>query len=359
MPKLFESIKVRDLEIRNRIFIAPMCQYSCEDKDGVPNEWHLVHYGARATGGAGLIIMEATGVTPEGRITPWCTGIWNDEQVKGWKRVNDFCHTQGAKTALQLAHAGRKASTYRGWSGVNSVPIEDGGWQTVSSTDEPFPDYAAPRALETAEIADLVNDWAAAAKRAVAAGFDAVEIHAAHGYLIHQFLSPLTNNRSDEYGGPLENRARLLYEIVSAIRKVIPAEMPLFIRFSATDYKEGGWDEKQTAEVAAHCAKLGADLFDISTGGFITGVQIPLTEKGYQVKYAEYVAEKVDEPVSAVGNIFDGPQAEAILQKGEVEIISIARASLRDAYWPLRAAHELGAEVNYWQPQDSRGKFPN
>ena len=359
MVKLFEPIKVRELEIRNRIFMAPMCQYSCEGKDGVPGEWHLVHYGARATGGAGMVIVEATGVSPEARISPWCTGIWNEDQVKAWRIVNDFCHSQGATTAIQLAHAGRKASTYRSWSGSNSIPLSDGGWQTVSSTDEAFPDYAPPRALETLEISEVVGQWVAAAERSIRAGFDAIEIHAAHGYLIHQFLSPITNQRTDEYGGSLENRARLLLEIVRGIRTAIGEAVPLLIRFSATDYHEGGWDEAQTAEVASWCAEAGADLFDISSGGLITGVQIPFNERGYQVRFAEYIGERVDQPVSAVGMIWDGPQAEAILQAGDVEVISIGRAFLRDPYWALRAAHDLGVEVDYWQKQDLRGKFPN
>lgn len=358
MTKLFEPIRVRGLEIRNRIFMAPMCQYSCEEKDGVPAQWHLVHYGARATGGAGLIIVEATAISPEGRISPWCTGIWNENQVEAWKPINDFCHSQGAKTAIQLAHAGRKASTYRSWSGVNSIPLSDGGWQTVSSTSEAFTDYAAPRELETSEIPEIVNQWVESSKRSMRAGFDAIEIHAAHGYLIHQFLSPITNRRTDEYGGSLENRARLLLDIVRGIRAAIGPDAPLMIRFSATDYREDGWDEAQTAEVASWCAEAGADLFDISSGGLITGVQIPFTERGYQVKFAEYVGERVDEPVGAVGMIWDGPQAEAILQHGNVEIISIGRAFLRDPYWALRAAHELGVEVDYWQNQDQRGKFP-
>ena len=359
MTKLFEPLTVRALEIRNRIFMAPMCQYSCENKDGVPSDWHLVHYGARATGGAGLIIVEATGVSPEARITPWCTGIWNDEQVAGWSAINKFAHSQGAKTAIQLAHAGRKASTYRGWSGENSISMADGGWQTVSATDEAFTGYAAPRALTTAEIPALVAQWVDAAKRSIRAGFDAIEIHAAHGYLIHQFLSPITNQRSDEYGGSLENRARLLLEIVIGIRVAIGDDVPLLIRFSATDYREDGWNEAETAQVAKWAADAGADLFDISTGGLVTGVQIPFGELGYQVKYAEFVAENVDEPVSAVGNILDGKQAEAILQKGEVEVISIGRGMIRDPYWALRAAHELGVNVDYWQNQDARGKFPN
>lgn len=356
MVKLFSAIKLRELEVRNRIFIAPMCQYSCEKRDGVPNEWHLVHYGSRAVGGAGLIIVEATGVTPEGRISPWDTGIWNDEQVDAWKRVTDVIRSHGAKSAIQLAHAGRKASTHRAVSGVNSVSIADGGWQPVSSTDKPFTDYVTPRKLTTEEIYENVKAWQRAAARSVAAGFDAIEIHAAHGYLIHQFLSPITNQRDDEFGGTLENRARLLLEVVKAIRAVIPESMPLFVRFSATDYREVGWDLEQTKTVAGWCAALGVDLFDISSGGLVTGVTIPLGP-GYQVPLAQGVAAAVSQPVSAVGMITDPKQAENILQSG-VDVISIARQSLRDPYWPLRAAHELGVEDVKWPWQYERGKFP-
>ncbi len=357
MARLFEQIRVRDLEVRNRIWIAPMCMYSCEDRDGMPNQWHLVHLGSRASGGAGLVMCEATSVTADGRITPWCTGIWNEGQAARWSEVNEFIHSQGAKSAIQLAHAGRKASTYRAWSGENSVAIEDGGWPTVSATDEAFNGYAAPRALTTDEIPALVADWVAAAKRSVEAGFDAIEIHAAHGYLVHQFLSPLTNKRTDIYGGSLENRARLLIEIIIGIRAVVPEGMPLFVRFSATDYTEGGWNEEDCSQVARWCADAGADLFDISSGGLITGVQIP-TGPGYQVPLANFVADRVDEPVSAVGQITDARQAEAILAEGKVEVIMIGRAALRDPFWPLRAAAELGEEVDYWPNQYSRGKFP-
>lgn len=357
MVKLFEPIKIRNLEIRNRIFIPAMCQYSCENQDGVVNEWHLVHLGSRATGGAGMIIAEASGVTPEGRISPWCPGIWNYEQVAAWAKVNQFIHSQGAKSAIQLAHAGRKGSTYRDWSGKGSVPIEKGGWQTISSTSEPFDGCEPPRALTTSEVHDLVSDFAAAAKNAILAGFDAVEIHAAHGYLIHQFLSPITNKRADEFGGSLENRARLLLEIVKAIRSEVGELLPIFVRFSATDYKEAGWDVDQTAQVAQWCAELGADLFDISSGGLITGVQIP-SGPGYQVPLAEQVAKEVAQPVAAVGQITDATQAEKILQSGDVEIVLIGRASLRDPYWALRAAHELNVDIDYWPNQYLRGKFP-
>jgi 2,4-dienoyl-CoA reductase-like NADH-dependent reductase (Old Yellow Enzyme family) len=356
MPKLFESIQLRGLDIKNRIWISPMCMYSSEDKDGMPGQWQEIHLGARAVGGAGLIIVEASGVSPEGRITPWCTGIWNDEQVLAWKKIVGICHTYGAKVAMQLAHAGRKASVYRESSGVGSVPISEGGWQSVSSTSVAFGDYAAPRALSIEEIAQLVKAFGDSARRSVTAGFDAVEIHGAHGYLIHQFLSPLSNDRTDQYGGSLENRARFLLEIIKAVRDAIPDSIPVFLRLSATDYAEGGWDQDQTAEVSKMATEAGVDLIDISSGGLITGMRIP-TGPGYQVPFAEYVAERIKQPVSAVGQITDAKQAEEILQSGSVDVILIARASLRDPYWPLRAAHELGVEVK-WPEQYERGKWP-
>jgi 2,4-dienoyl-CoA reductase-like NADH-dependent reductase (Old Yellow Enzyme family) len=356
MTKLFETITIRDLTVRNRAWVAPMCQYSAEERDGVPTEWHLVHYGARAAGGAGLVIVEATAVSPEGRISPWDTGIWNDEQADGWAYILDFMHSQGAAVGIQLAHAGRKASIYREWSGRGSVPLSDGGWQTISSTDEAFTGYEAPRKLETAEVSDVVKDFVTAARRAQDAGFDVIEIHAAHGYLIHQFLSPLTNQRNDIYGGELENRARLLLEVVEGIRREVGEGMPILVRFSATDYVQGGWDETQTATVAKWCAEAGADLFDMSTGGLVTGVNIP-SGPGYQVPIAEFVADRVDEPVAVVGQITTGKQAEEILQRGNVDVIMIGRAELRDPMWPLRAAHELGVEVDYWPNQYTRGKF--
>ena len=356
MSKLFESITIRDLTVRNRAWVAPMCQYSAEEQDGVPTEWHLVHYGARAAGGAGLVIVEATAVAPEGRISPWDTGIWNDEQADGWAYINDFMHGQGASVGIQLAHAGRKASVYREWSGRGSVPLTDGGWQSVSATDEAFTGYSAPRMLETAEVSDIVNEFITAARRSKDAGFDLIEIHAAHGYLIHQFLSPLTNHRTDIYGGELENRARFLLDIVTGIRAEVGEGMPILVRFSATDYVDGGWDEVQTSTVAAWCADAGADLFDISTGGLVTGVTIP-SGPGYQVPIAEFVADRVKSPVAVVGQITTGAQAEEILQRGTVDVILIGRAELRDPMWPLRAAHELGVEVDYWPNQYSRGKF--
>ena len=331
--------------------------YSCENQDGVVGDWHLVHLGARAIGGAGLVMAEATAVNPEGRISPWCPGIWSDEQIPGWKKVTDFIRSAGSVSALQLAHAGRKASTYRSWSGTGTVPIADGGWQSYSATDIAFEGYSAPRMLETAEIASLVEDFLSAARRAVAAGFDALEIHAAHGYLIHQFLSPITNKRVDQYGGILENRARLLFEIVTSVREEIGDGMPLMVRFSATDYVEGGWDQEQTNQVAIWAREAGADLFDISSGGLVTGVKIP-TGPGYQVNFSKSTSQATNANVSAVGQITTSEQAEAILQSGQVDVIMAARQFLRDPYFPLRAAHELGDEIE-WPVQYERGRFPS
>ena len=331
--------------------------YSCENQDGVVGDWHLVHLGARAIGGAGLVMAEATAVNPEGRISPWCPGIWSDEQIPRWKKVTDFIRSAGSVSALQLAHAGRKASTYRSWSGTGTVPIADGGWQSYSATDIAFEGYSAPRMLETAEIASLVDNFRSAARRAVAAGFDALEIHAAHGYLIHQFLSPITNKRVDQYGGTIENRARLLLEIVTSVRKEIGDGMPLMVRFSATDYVEGGWDQEQTNQVAIWAREAGADLFDISSGGLVTGVKIP-TGPGYQVNFSKSTSQATSANVSAVGQITTSEQADAILQSGQVDVIMAARQFLRDPYFPLRAAHELGEEIE-WPVQYERGRFPS
>lgn len=356
MAKLFEPITLRGLEVKNRIWISPMCQYSAEGQDGMPGKWQEVHLASRAIGGAGAIIVEASAVSPEGRITPWCTGIWNEKQERAWAEIVSLCQSHGSRMIMQLAHAGRKGSTHREWSGVGSVAISEGGWETISATDQAFGDYAPPRRLSTQEVKALPALFAAAAERSVSAGFDAVEIHGAHGYLIHQFLSPLSNNRTDEYGGELANRARLLLEIVSAIRNVIPQKMPLLLRLSATDYAEGGWDAEQTAIVSDWAAEAGVDLIDVSSGGIATGIRIP-TGPGYQVPFAEFIADKIPTPVSAVGQITTARQAEEILQAGKVDVILIARASLRDPYWPLRAASELGVETP-WPNQYTRGMWP-
>jgi 2,4-dienoyl-CoA reductase-like NADH-dependent reductase (Old Yellow Enzyme family) len=271
--------------------------------------------------------------------------------------VNDFIHAQGSATAIQLAHAGRKASTYRMQSGSGSVPLDQGGWQTYSATDEAFIGYAAPRMLQAEEIPGLVSDFVLAAQRSVDAGFDALEIHAAHGYLLHQFLSPLSNQRDDQYGGSLENRARFLLQIVEQVRNAIGEDVPLMVRFSATDYVEGGWDQQQTNQVASWASELGADLFDISSGGIVTGVKIP-TGPGYQVDLAESVGNATGSDVAAVGQITNAAQAEEILQRGEVDVIMVGREFLRDPFMGLRAAHELGEEVS-WPVQYERGKWPS
>jgi 2,4-dienoyl-CoA reductase-like NADH-dependent reductase (Old Yellow Enzyme family) len=323
-----------------------MCQYSCEDQDGAVGNWALVHYTGFARGGAGLVIVEATAVSPIGRITPWCAGIWNDEQQIAWEGVVDSVHLNGGKIGIQLAHAGRKASTHRDGSGVGSVGLSEGGWETVSASAIAFEGYATPRALELEELEVVKTEFVDAAKRSVAAGFDLLEIHAAHGYLLHQFLSPLSNQRTDIYGGSLENRARLLVEIVISIRATIGDDLPLAVRFSATDWIEGGWTEADTAAVAQWCLDAGADLFDMSSGGLSTAQKLSVGP-GYQVPLAEFVGEKVDAPVAAVGMITTGAQAEAILQKGIVDVVMVGRAALGDPYWPIRAAKELGTEIDY------------
>jgi 2,4-dienoyl-CoA reductase-like NADH-dependent reductase (Old Yellow Enzyme family) len=358
MTSLFDPLDLRGVRIRNRIWVPALCQYTVDARDGVPTDWHLVHLGSFARGGAGLIIAEATAVVPEGRISPHDTGIWNDEQVAGWRRVTDFVHTQGAVIGLQLAHAGRKASIYPEWGPLaqkGTMPESEGGWPTVSASDIPFTGYAAPRPLTVPEIAEIVAAFAAGARRAVDAGFDLVEIHAAHGYLVHQFLSPLSNVRDDEYGGSLENRARFLLEIVRAISSELGTDIPVLVRFSATDYADGGWDEHQTANVAAWAREAGADLFDISTGGLVTGVTIP-SHPGYQVPFAQYVRAQAGVPVNAVGRITDARQAADIVESGQADAVMLGREMMRDPHFALHAAHELGVDVDYWPPQYLRAR---
>jgi len=355
---LFSPLSIRSTTFRNRLWVPALCQYSVEERDGVPTDWHLVHLGAFAMGGAGLIVSEATAVSPEGRISPHDTGLWNDEQVEAWSRITAFLHERGAVAGVQLAHAGRKASTHRGWAPEKrgTVSADDGGWPTVGPSDIAFEGYAAPRALTTDEIADVVADFAASATRAVAAGFDLVEIHAAHGYLAHQFLSPLSNLRTDEYGGSLENRARLVLEIVRAVRAAVGEEMPVFVRFSATDYAEGGWNREDTATVSRWAQEAGADFFDISTGGNIAGVTIPLSP-GYQVPFADFVASTAGVPVNAVGLITDAAHAEQIVSSGQADAVMLGREMMRDPHFPLRAAHELGVELDYWPEPYVRARW--
>ncbi len=348
MSSLFEPIALRDLTLSNRIWLSPMCQYSVEKQDGVPTDWHLVHLGSRAALGYGLLLTEATAVSPEGRISPQDTGIWNDEQVAAWRRIVDFAHGQGTPIGVQLAHAGRKAATFAPWLGSGSVPEQDGGWATVGPSAVPFTGYGAPAALTEPQIAAVVQSFADAAVRAQAAGFDVVEVHAAHGYLLHQFLSPLANRRTDRYGGSFENRVRLVLDVVDAVRAVWPADKPVLVRISATDWVDGGWTLGESAELAGLLREHGVDLIDTSSGGLDPAQQIPVGP-GYQVPFARDVRTKGGIATGAVGLITEPGQAQQILDEGAADVVLLARVALREPAWPLRAAHELGI------PRDDAG----
>jgi 2,4-dienoyl-CoA reductase-like NADH-dependent reductase (Old Yellow Enzyme family) len=349
---LFSPLTIRDLEVRNRLWVSPMCQYSAVE--GVPQEWHHTHLAQFASGGAGIVFAEATAVVPEGRISPQDTGIWNDEQRDAWIPIAAAIRSRGAVPAIQLAHAGRKASTWSPFShGRGSVPLDEGGWTAVAPSAIAFDGYAEPAALDIAGIDAVVVAFAAAARRAVEAGFEIVEIHAAHGYLLHEFLSPLSNVRTDEYGGSLENRARLLLRVVDAVRDAAPG-VPLFVRFSATDWAGDGWTVGETATVASWAAERGADFFDISSGGLVEHQRI-VPSPGYQVALAAHV-RTAGVPVSAVGIIDSGRQAEEILRRGDADAIMSGREWLRDPHFGLRAAGELGADIDYWPKQYVRAR---
>jgi 2,4-dienoyl-CoA reductase-like NADH-dependent reductase (Old Yellow Enzyme family) len=356
MSRLFSPIELRSTSIRNRVWVSPMCQYSAVD--GVPDDWHLVHLGSFARGGAGLGLTEATAVSPEGRISPADTGIWNDEQAAAWARIVQFVHGQGATAGMQLAHAGRKASTRPPFEGRGSVPVDEGGWATVAPSAVAFPGLAEPRELTVAGIDQVVADFVAAAGRALSAGFDVLEIHAAHGYLLHEFLSPLSNHREDDYGGCFENRARLLLRVVESVRAAVPAGTPLLVRISATDWVDGGWTGDDSVALARLLREAGVDLVDVSTGGNAPA-QIPV-EAGYQVPFARRIREQAAVPVGAVGLITEPKQAEEIVAGGQADAVLLARALLRDPHWPLRAAHELGVPVGDgvdWPRQYLRARF--
>ncbi len=356
MPELFDPLTLRALTIRNRVWVAPMCQYSVIEEDGVPTDWHLAHLASFARGGAGLVLAEASAVTPDGRISPRDTGIWDDAQVLAWRRITDLIRAQGAASGIQLAHAGRKASTWPGWGTdrTGSIPADEGGWPTVSASPIAFPGYAEPRALRADELPGIVDAFRAAARRAVDAGFDVVEVHAAHGYLLHEFLSPLSNHRDDDWGGSPENRARLLLDIVRAVRAEVGESAPVLVRVSATDWAEGGIDAEQTAVIARWVADSGADLVDVSTGGLVAGVRIP-SGAGYQVPFAERVRQAgVD--AGAVGLIVEPRQAAEIIATGRADAVLLGRAMLRDPHWALRAAWELDVDIDYWPPQYERAK---
>ncbi len=354
MSRLFEPLTLRGVTARNRAWVSPMCQYS--SVDGHPTDWHLVHLGSFARGGAGLVMAEATAVTPEGRISPWDAGIWTDEQAADYDRITAFIAGQGAVPTIQLAHAGRKASTQRPWDGNGYVEPADEGWQTVAPSAIAYGEWPAPKELSVAEIAELVGAFAAAARRADAAGFEVAEVHGAHGYLIHEFLSPLTNERADEYGGDLGGRSRFLREVVSAVRDVWPERKPLFVRLSATDWADGGWSLEDTVAVSGMLRDAGVDLIDVSSGGNVPHQQI-VVGPGYQVPFARAVRSGAGLPTGAVGLITEPAQAEQVLVEGSADAVFLARALLRDPHWALRAAHELGVEVGYWPDQYRRARW--
>ena len=353
MPsQLFTPLKLRGAGFRNRIFVSPMCQYSSDD--GLPTPWHLVHLGSRAVGGAGLVMVEATAVTPDGRISPGDSGLWSDSHAEAFAPIAAFVRAHGAVAGMQLAHAGRKASTSAPWEGGNPLAPGAGAWQTVAPSAVPFGDFPAPRALSREEIAGLVAEFTAAARRADAAGFQVVELHMAHGYLLHEFLSPLSNRRDDEFGGDFEGRARFPLQVARAVREAFPADKPVFVRISATDWAEGGWDLPQSVALARRFKEIGVDLVDCSSGGLVAHAKVPIGP-GYQVPFAEAVRREAGIPTAAVGLITEPAQAEKIVADGQADAIGLARAMLRDPYWPLHAAHVLGADVP-WPAQYLRAK---
>ncbi|MGH9598536.1 MAG: NADH:flavin oxidoreductase/NADH oxidase [Terracidiphilus sp.] len=350
---LFSPFQLRSVEFDNRIGVSPMCQYSCED--GFATDWHLVHLGSRAQGGAGVVIAEASAVLAEGRISPADLGIWKDAHIPALERIASFVHSQGARAGIQLAHAGRKASMTP--AGDRLVPPEEGGWQPVGPSAVAFgPHYAVPQALDQAGIDEIVEAFRRAARRALSAGFDLVEIHAAHGYLLHQFLSPLANRRTDGYGGSFENRARLPLEVVTAVRADWPAHLPLFVRISATDWVEGGWSPDESVQLARLLGEHGVDLVDVSSGGMVPGATIPVAP-GYQVPFAARIRREAGIATAAVGLITEPAQADAIVANGEADLILMARQMLRDPYWPLHAADALGLPAA-WPVQYLRAAPP-
>jgi 2,4-dienoyl-CoA reductase-like NADH-dependent reductase (Old Yellow Enzyme family) len=344
MARLFELLPQRGLTLRNRIAVAPMCQYSA--RDGVPDHWHLVHLGSRAVGGAAAVLAEATAVSAEGRISPQDTGLWNEAQLAAWQPIAAFVAAHGAVPGVQLAHAGRKASTQRPWEGGGPLAAAQGAWTTLAPSAVPFDDgWHVPQALDAAGLRQVVADFRAAAQRALAAGFQLIELHGAHGYLLHQFLSPLSNRRDDDYGGSFDNRTRLLREVTAAVREVWPERLPLWLRISATDWADGGWTVEESVELARQVKPLGVDLVDVSSGGLVPHAKIPLGP-GYQVPFAARVRREAGIATSAVGLITTAAQAEGIVADGAADVVSIARESLRDPYFPRRAAHELGASID-------------
>ena len=355
---LFTPTSLRETELRNRIMVSPMCQYSASE--GVPNEWHHVHLGSRAVGGAGLVMTEATAVEPRGRITPHDTGIWNETQREEFARIAGFVRSQGSVPAIQLAHAGRKASKTRPWEGREPLGPDEGGWEVLAPGDAPWPYEADPpahRRMSRDDIRDVVAAFADAAARALEAGFEVAEVHAAHGYLLHEFLSPVTNDREDEYGGSFENRTRLVREVTAAVREVWPDDRPVFVRISATDWlpDRESWDVKQSVELAPLLVDAGADLVDVSTGGISPDSKPPEPGANFQVPFAERIRDEAGVPVGAVGRITEAEQADALVRNGRADLVVVGREHLRDPYFALHAADELGVDVE-WPVQYERAK---
>jgi 2,4-dienoyl-CoA reductase-like NADH-dependent reductase (Old Yellow Enzyme family) len=353
MSKLFSIFKLREIEFRNRVFVSPMCQYSSQN--GLPNDWHMVHLGSRATGGAGLVMVEATAVSPAGRISPNDTGIWSNEHTNAFKPIASFIKSQGAVPAIQLAHAGRKASTDTPWRGGKPLSYVEGGWQTLAPSPLPFAQgYRVPQEMTGQHINEVVAEFSAAVRRSLEAGFEVIELHMAHGYLLHEFLSPLSNHREDEYGGDLSARAKFPLQIVEAVRKQMPDSLPLFVRISATDWVEGGWDLEQSIQFAQWLREIGVDLIDCSSGGLVPGARIPVGP-GYQVPFAAAIRREAGIATGAVGMITEAFQAEQIISSNEADAVFLARAMLRDPYWPLQAAKDLGVDAS-WPIQYLRAK---
>lgn len=348
MSLLFQPLKIKTIQFPNRIWVSPMCQYS--SRDGHPTDWHLVHLGSRAVGGAGLVVVEATGVSPEGRISPQDSGIWDDSHVASFKRITQFIESQGTIPGIQLAHAGRKASTAAPWLGRGAVAPKDGGWEVVAPSAIPFaPGYPHPREMTEVDIEKVVKDFQTAAKRALDAGFKVIELHMAHGYLLNEFLSPISNKRSDSYGGSLENRMRLPLAVARAARKAWPQDLPLFARISATDWAEDtgmhSWTLDDSVVLCTELKKIGVDLIDCSTGGTLAKANIPLGP-GYQVPFAEGIRKRVGMLTAAVGLITEADQAEAIMRDGKADAIFMAREFLRNPYWPRINARKMGDAIS-------------
>ncbi|QNK02350.1 NADH:flavin oxidoreductase/NADH oxidase [Dyella telluris] len=342
--KLFTPYQQRSVALRNRIVIAPMCQYSATN--GMPDHWHLVHLGSRAVGGAGLVIAEATAVSPEGRISAGDVGLWSEAHQAAWQPITRFIKANGAVAGVQLAHAGRKASSQRPWEGGGPLAADAGAWPTVAPSAIPFDQHwHVPQALDKQGIAQVIADFRAAAERALGAGFELIELHGAHGYLLHQFLSPLSNERTDEYGGSFENRTRLVREVIVAVREVWPEHLPLWLRISATDWRDGGWDVEQSVQLAQMVKSMGVDLIDVSSGGLVSHVKIPVSP-GYQVPFAARLRHDAGIATGAVGLITESTHAARIIDEGAADVVLIARESLRDPYFPRRAAQELGVAID-------------